>query len=274
MSVQLRRFKGFIMPKFSANLGFLFTEGASIIEQYELASKCGFRAVEHPFPVEGVDQQKLLETKKQLKLEVVLVNIALDSDAKFGCASLPDRREAFQENFQTTLSFAKLFGCKKIHLMSGKLEQPATKDHHDAFIDNLKFASTFLERENMIGVIEPINHYSVPSYYLHDFSYAIEAIKAVGSANIKLMVDLFHLQMIRGNITNGLKDFRDFIGHVQVAQAPNRNEPNTPGELNLKFILDELENCTGYNDWIGCEYKPLTTTSEGLKWLQNFGYEL
>jgi len=256
--------------RFSANLGFLFTEGATVIEQYELARLAGFRAVEHPFPAKGVDHQELLKAKNQSNLDVALVNISTDSDAKFGCASFPGQQEAFKKNFHATVDFAKIFDCKKIHLMSGKLEHAPTKEHHETFHSNLVYAAKVLEKENIVGVIEPINGYSVPGYFLNDFAYAIDVIKSVGSQNIKLMVDLFHLQMIRGNVINSLKEFQPFIGHVQIAQAPDRNEPNSRGELNLKFILDELES-VGYDSWIGCEYKPL---ARNFNWINEFGFKL
>lgn len=258
------------MPRFSANLGFLFLEGSSIIEQYQLAAKCGFRAVEHPFPPKDVDKTKLLEVKNALGIEVALVNIETDPEHKFGCASIPKQQESFKRNFKSSVEFAKLFDCKKIHLMSGKLESSPTKEHHETFVENLKFAAEILERENLVGVIEPINHYSVPGYFLHDYKYAVDTIKTVGSDNIKLMADLFHMQMIQGNIANSLKDFQPFIGHVQIAQAPNRNEPNSPGELNLKFILDNID----YDGFIGCEYKPVSSAENGLGWVKEFGYEL
>lgn len=261
------------MHKFSANLGFLFAEGATIVEQYQLAKQCGFRAVEHPFPAKGIDHRKLLEVKKELNLELALVNIDTDPEAKFGCASFPEQQEAFKKNFHASVNFAKLFNCKKIHLMSGKLENAPTKNYHETFLSNLKYAATVLESENIIGVIEPINQYSVPGYFLHNYSYAIDAIKLVGSSNIKLMLDLFHMQMIQGNIINSLHELQPFIGHVQIAQAPGRNEPNSQGELNLKYILQELEKI-GYSDWIGCEYKPLTTTADGLSWINEFGYQI
>jgi len=280
VSVQLQRFVAFsscsvqlIMLKFSANLGFLFTECTSIIEQYQLARQWGFKAIEHPFPAKQIDHQKLLEVKNQLNLELALVNIDTDPEAKFGCASFPQQQEAFKKNFHSTLDFAKMFNCKKIHLMSGKLEQAPTKEHHETFLSNLKYAASFLEQEDITGVIEPINHYSVPGYFLHDYKYAIDAIKSVGSSNIKLMLDLFHMQMIQGNIVNSMKELQPFIGHVQIAQAPNRNEPNSPGEVNFKYVLQELEKI-GYQDFVGCEYKPLTTTSEGLTWISDFGYKI
>lgn len=257
------------MVRFSANLGFLFTEGATVLEQYELAIKYGFKAVEHPFPV-GVDHQQLLKVKAQSNLEIALVNISTDSEMKFGCAALPGQQEAFKRNFHTTIDFAKLFDCKKIHLMSGKLDHAPTKAHHETFLSNLKYAASHLEQENIVGVIEPINPYSVPGYFLGDFSYAIDTIKSVGSENIRLMVDLFHLQMIRGNVVNSLREFQPFIGHVQIAQAPNRNEPNSQGELNLKFVLDEVDKI-GYTDFIGCEYKPLKSD---FNWINEFGFKL
>lgn len=262
--------KAFKMLRFSANLGFLFTEGATVLEQYELARTAGFRAVEHPFPAESVDHKKLLQLKTQSELDLALVNICTDPDARFGCASIPGHQEAFKRNLHKSINFAKLFDCKKIHLMSGKLDHAPTKEHHETFLSNLRYAAIHLEQESMIGVIEPINQYSVPGYFLSDFSYAIDSIKSVGSQNIKLMVDLFHMQMIRGNIVNSLKEFHEHIGHVQIAQAPNRNEPDSCGELNLKFILDELERI-GYTDWIGCEYKPL---KNNFDWIKEFGFKL
>jgi hydroxypyruvate isomerase len=258
--------------KFSANLGFLFLEGSSIIEQYKLAAKYGFKAVEHPFPLSGVDHHELLKVKNDLNLDLALVNIELDADAKFGCASIPNMMDKFKEHFHATLEFAKLFNCPKIHLMSGKLDHVATDENRQTFLENLKYAAPYLERENITAVIEPINHFSVPGYFLNDYVYASDVIKSIGSENIKLMVDLFHMQMIQGNIIRSLHEYKNFIGHVQVAQAPNRNEPDTKGELDLKFILDGLDESIGYRDYIGCEYKPMTTTAEGLKWIQELNY--
>jgi hydroxypyruvate isomerase len=259
--------------KFSANLGFLFPEATTLIEQYQLAKSAGFKAVEHPFPASNIDHDELLKVKQGSNLKLALVNIQLNPDAKFGCAAIPEKINEFQQNLQSTLTFAKAFDCKKIHLMSGKMENPPTSANHETFLSNLKYAAVLLEKAGIVGVIEPINHYSVPGYYLNDFNYAIDTIKAIGSNNLKLMVDIFHLQMIRGNVTNALKDFAPFIGHIQIAQAPGRNEPDTEGELNYRYILSQIEG-TGYDDFVGLEYKPSTTTVDGLKWIRDFNYEL
>lgn len=157
--------------------------------------------------------------------------------------------------------------------MSGKLENPPTEEHRETFITNLKYAVTQLELAGITGVIEPINKYSLPGYFLNDYKFAVDTIKVVGSDNLKLMVDVFHMQMISGNISNNLKDFSSYIGHVQIAQAPNRNEPCTDGELDYRFILNQLQ-LISYDDFIGLEYKPLTNTVDGLKWIKEFGYEL
>ncbi|KAL3267738.1 hypothetical protein HHI36_006865 [Cryptolaemus montrouzieri] len=108
---------------------------------------------------------------------------------------------------------------------------------------------------------------------MNSYQRAVEVVKKIGSPNLKIMLDVFHLQHIQGNITNTIKDLAKFIGHVQIAQVPNRHEPNHPGELNYKYILDVLEK-EGYKDWIGLEYKPKTDTTSGLKWIQDMGYSL
>lgn len=156
--------------------------------------------------------------------------------------------------------------------MSG-IEPSPTDANRKTFQSNLKYAATQLEESDIIGVIEPINNYSAPGYFLNDYVFAMETIREVGSKNIKLMADIFHMQMITGNITNNLRTYGPFIGHVQIAQAPNRNEPDSNGELNYPYILNEIIN-VGYNDFIGLEYRPLSTTSAGLKWINKFGFAL
>lgn len=175
--------------------------------------------------------------------------------------------------------------------MSGKIDGAPTEENDQCYENNLKYAVNLLEKENIIGLIEPINKYSVPNYYMNCYNkgiyldsihipvfmilnfLAISVIKKIQSPNLKIMLDIFHMQHIKGNITNTLKDLVEYCGHVQIAQVPNRNEPNTTGELDYKYILQELKKA-GYDDWIGLEYKPMKVTGEGLKWIQEFGYTL
>lgn len=159
--------------------------------------------------------------------------------------------------------------------MAGKhLAKPIDENNEAFYISNLRLAANRLAAEGIIGLIEPINKYSVPGYYLNNYEHAVDVLKSVNSDNLKLMMDLFHLQLIRGNIINSFKELGSYIGHVQIAQAPHRHEPDVEGEVNFKFVLEKLQRDAGYDGWVGCEYRPLKGSAEGLKWITNFGYEL
>ncbi|CAD6994535.1 unnamed protein product [Ceratitis capitata] len=235
--------------KLAANLNFLFTEGnKSIAEKIRLAHKAGFRAVEIPFP--NAEQDDVLQTKVDTGIQICLINIAL-GDSKFGSAS-------------ETINFAKKVNCKKIHIMAGLIEADE-KEHLTTYKSNLKYAAPILAAAGIVGVIEPINKYSLPNYFMNSFQIAYNVISEVNSKQIRLMIDIFHLQHIMGNVTNAFADFKDIIGHIQIAQAPHRHEPDVAGELDFPISL---------RDWIGCEYKPKTNTLEGLKWLEKYQVQL
>ncbi|XP_058467630.1 putative hydroxypyruvate isomerase [Malaya genurostris] len=259
--------------KFCANLNFMFTESSDFLNRYRLAKQAGFTAVEGPFPPDHVSVADLTDVCKETGLEQILMNIALGdvADGQFGCAAFPEQTGRFRSNLERTIEYAKAVKCKKIHIMAGKLAGSATTQHDTTYVSNLKTAASLLEKNNILGVIEPINKYSVPGYYLDSYEKAINVLSEVNSPNLKLMFDIFHAQHIRGDITSAIKTYAPYIGHVQLAQVPNRNEPDTEGELNFPYVLRTLKS-NGYNDWIGCEYKPKTTTVEGLGWLRDFGY--
>lgn len=138
---------------------------------------------------------------------------------------------------------------------------------------NMKYAASRLSEVGMIGLIEPINRYSVPGYYMNDYEHAIRVIDTVNSTSLKLQFDLFHLQLIKGQITHSMRELKDYIGHVQIAQAPDRHEPDSFGEVDFKYVLNRLENEVGYEGYVGCEYSPLNGTVEGLGWINKWGYE-
>lgn len=154
--------------------------------------------------------------------------------------------------------------------MAGKLTDKPRAEHFKTYVNNLKYASKVLEENNIVGVIEPINKYSLPDYFLDNYDTAIDVLKQVNSSHVRLMVDVFHLQHIQGNVTNTFKDHSDFIGHVQVAQVPHRHEPDVPGELNFSYVFQAIKD-SGYDGWVGCEYKPKNATEEGLKWVKEHG---
>lgn len=154
--------------------------------------------------------------------------------------------------------------------MAGKLTDNPRSEHLKTYISNLKYAGRMLEENNIIGLIEPINNYSLPNYFLSNYEVAIKVLKEVNSSNLKLMVDVFHLQHIKGNISNTFNELSEYIGHVQIAQVPHRHEPDVPGELDFAYVFQAIKDA-GYDDWVGCEYKPKNGTLAGLKWIENHG---
>ncbi|CAG9567977.1 unnamed protein product [Danaus chrysippus] len=259
--------------KFCANLSFMFTETSSILERYALAKEAGFKAVETGFPF-GNTLDQVKQAKEQAGIEQVLINLKTGDVTKgqLGVTAVPGKENEFKENLNITIDYAKAVGAKKVHIMAGKLENVCSKNW-EIYEDNLKYAANMLKTEGLMGVIEPINSHSVPNYFLNDFNKAVEIIKRIDSDHLKLQLDIFHLQHICGDLSYNIKNLMPYVGHVQIAQVPSRNEPNSDGEINYKYILNHLERC-GYSDWIGLEYKPAGNTKDGLKWIKEFGYAL
>ncbi|XP_012156144.1 putative hydroxypyruvate isomerase [Ceratitis capitata] len=252
--------------KLAANLNFLFTEGNnSIAERIRMAHKAGFRAVEMNYP--NSELSAVAEARVETGIEVALLTINF-GDSKIGTASVPNAEEKFATQLQETINFAKKLKCKNIHIMAGLIEADEAA-HLRTYVNNLKYAARLLEAENMLGVIEPISAYAVPKYLNNNFERASSVISAVNSKHIRLMIDIFHLQHIMGNVTNAFADFKDIIGHIQIAQAPHRHEPDVAGELDFSYVFGVIKS-SGYSDWIGCEYKPKTNTLDGLKWIEKY----
>lgn len=259
--------------KFCANLAFMFTESSSILERYTLAKDAGFKAVETGFPW-GYTLEQVKQAKETAGVQQVLINLKTGdvSKGELGVTAIPGKENEFKDNLKSTIDYAKALSAQKIHIMAGKLEN-VSSENWTTYENNLKYAANILKDEGLLGVIEPINQHSVPKYFLSDYSKAVEVIKRIDSANLKLQLDIFHLQHICGDLSYNIKNLMPYVGHVQIAQVPNRNEPDMAGEINYKYILQHLENC-GYRDWIGLEYKPAGNSKEGLKWVQEFGYNL
>lgn len=206
------------MPlKFCANLTFQFQEAKSILDRYRLAKEAGFKGVESAFPTD-INLDELVEVQQETGLEQVLLNIDTGSvtNGSFGCASFLNSLDDFNKNLNNTIKYAKALNCEKIHLMAGKHSEPTDNRHENFYISNLRYAAGKLAQNGMVGVIEPINKYAVPGYYLNSFDHAVKVLEKVNHSNLKLMVDLYHLQHITGNVTRSLEDFSKHIGHVQV----------------------------------------------------------
>ncbi|KAH8289483.1 hypothetical protein KR054_005779 [Drosophila jambulina] len=262
--------------KFAANLNFLFTErAATIAERIRLAHQNGFRAVEIPYP-EG-ETGAVVEAVRETGIVVSLVNLAFDKSSdqlRFGSTSVPGAESLFRQQLANTISFAKQVKCGKIHLTAGLLPPNGRESDYTAtYESNLKIAADKLRESEMIGVIEPINKYAVPGYFMNSYEKAAGVLGAVNADNLKLLADIYHLQHLHGNVSKTLEEYKDFIGHFQIAQVPHRHEPDVAGELDYGYVFKALQEF-GYQDWIGCEYKPRTTTIEGLSWVEKLGYAL
>ncbi|XP_043249394.1 putative hydroxypyruvate isomerase [Colletes gigas] len=259
--------------KFATNLSFMFLESPSIIERYQLAKEAGFKAVESGFPF-GFTIKDVSEAKKNAGVEQILINVFTGdvSKGELGFAAIPGEEDNFKKSIDLTIEYAKALNCKRIHIMSGKVGQ-VTPINNAVYEKNLRYAVECFQKEGIIGLIEPINNITVPNYYMNSFQKGLDVVKRINSPNLKLQLDVFHLQHICGNITKNIKELLPYIGHVQIAQVPDRHEPDTPGEVDYKYVLTTLEK-EGYSGYVGLEYRPKSSSVEGLNWIQKYGYKL
>ncbi|KAF7406461.1 hypothetical protein HZH68_005830 [Vespula germanica] len=259
--------------KFVSNLSFMFLEGPSLIERYQLAKDAGFKAVESGFPL-GFSPEEVANAKNKANIEQILINVFTGDTSKgeLGFAAIPGQEESFKKSIETTIQYAKALNCKLIHVMSGKVNNP-TVDNDKVYEKNLLYAVEKFKEEGLIGVIEPINSITVPNYYMNNFSKGLNIVKKINSPHLRLQLDIFHMQHCCGNLTRNIEELLPFIGHIQIAQVPHRHEPDTTGEIDYKYILSLLEN-KGYQGYIGLEYVPKANTVDGLKWITKFGYSL
>jgi hydroxypyruvate isomerase len=257
------------MPRFAANLTFLFNE-VPFLDRFAEAAHGGFRAVEFAFPFD-YQPREIVERQREHKLDIVLFN-APPGDWKLGdrgTASLPEREHEFAAGIVTALRAAKAFNCPRIHVMAGLL--PADIDAEDyerrrrTYIRNLRFACSEALQQGVTILIEPLNRIDNPAYFLTTQADAHAIREAVGAPNLKVQMDLYHAQVTEGNLATKLRRWIDHIGHIQIAGVPGRTEPDV-GELNYAYLfrlLDELK----YDGWVGCEYRPVGNTTAGLAWM-------
>ncbi|KAL0269198.1 UNVERIFIED_CONTAM: hypothetical protein PYX00_007010 [Menopon gallinae] len=251
----------------------MFQEGPSLLGRYKMAKDAGFKAVECAFPYE-FPVEDVCKAKEEAGLQQVLINAYPGDWGKGdrGLAALPDRKADFEDSIKKSVEYAKKLDCKRIHVMSGTVDKEV-EENLSTYINNLKIASQLFEENDIVGVIEPINSYSMPNYYLNSYCKAKSVLEIINSPNLKLQLDLFHMQQICGNLSRNIQSLFPYIGHIQIAQVPARNEPNTPGEIDYKYIFNYFERL-GYDGWIGLEYTPKAGTVEGLSWISQLGYLL
>ncbi|MEL7467685.1 MAG: 2-oxo-tetronate isomerase [Pseudomonadota bacterium] len=249
------------MPKFAANLSMMFNEH-DFLDRFAAASKCGFRGVEFLFPYD-FDPSEIRAALDAHGLQQALFN-APPGDwqaGERGMSAIPGREQEFRDTFQQALEYAAVIGPGAIHVMAGNA---AGKSAQATFVDNLSWAAE--EAGDRVLVIEPINSRDMPSYFLNRSDQAMAIINTVGAPNLKLQFDLYHAQIMEGDLTRRMERLAQEIGHIQIAGVPERHEPDD-GELNFSFLFEQMD-ALGYSGWVGCEYRPRGRTEDGLGWLQ------
>ena len=258
------------MLNLSANISLLFTE-SPFLERFGKASKNNFQAVEFQFPYE-FSPETIKEKLNKFNLDISVFNSSPGNfkNGDRGLACLPKRKEEFQRTIIQSIEYAKIIKCKKIHVMSGIQGSKNDLTYRDTYIENLQWACDQFESNNIDLLIEPINQRNIPKYFLSSTDLAIEIIDEVKRENIKLLFDIYHHQIIRGDVTKYLEKFLPYIGHIQIAGIPNRNEPDQ-SELDYQYIFKLIEKLN-YNGFIGCEYNPKKDTISGLKWRNKINF--
>ncbi|MGV2291453.1 hydroxypyruvate isomerase [Trinickia sp. YCB016] len=256
------------MPKFAANLTMLFNE-VPFLDRFKAAADAGFNAVEFLFPY-PFSTAELAERLEANKLRLVLHNLPAGNweGGERGIACLPDRVGEFQEGVGRAIQYAKALKVPQLNCLVGIPTAGVDKDKaRSTIVDNLRFAAGELKKEGIKLLVEPCNSYDIPGFALNRSSEGLDVIRAVGSDNLFLQYDIYHMQRMEGELAATIKKNLPQIAHIQLADNPGRNEPGT-GEINYAFLFALLDSL-GYDGYIGCEYKPRTTTVEGLGWLQS-----
>lgn len=254
------------MPRLSANLSLLFTE-LPFLDRFEAARRAGFDAVECLFPYAHATEA-IAERLERFGLTLALFNMPPgDWEAgERGLAALPDRFGALRESIDLALRYAEVTGVRRLHLMAG-IAGRHDPDAGAAYRRSLEWSAARLASEGLDLLIEPINPRSMPGYYLDDVDAAAALIVELGRPNLKLQFDIFHCQILHGDVTTRLRRLMPLIGHVQIASVPDRHEPGS-GELADPYLLEEIDRL-GYEGFVGCEYNPRGGTLEGLAWRES-----
>ena len=257
------------MPKLAANVSMMFNEQA-FLERFSAAAKAGFRFVEYQFPY-AWPAQEVAARVRQAGLEAVLHNLPAGDSTKGdrGIACLPGRENEFREGVERAIEYALAVRCPRMNCLAGVAPQGLARERlKEIFVDNLRYAAPKLKAAGIRLLIEPINPRSVPGFFLNTSRQAEEIIESTGSDNLAIQYDLFHMQIVEGDLARTAERLLPKIGHMQLADVPDRHEPGT-GEINFPWLLGHIDRI-GYQGWIGCEYNPLGDTVAGLTWAKPY----
>ncbi|MDR5901597.1 2-oxo-tetronate isomerase [Halomonas icarae] len=261
------------MIRLAANLSMLFTEH-DFLERFAAAADAGFSGVEYLFPY-AYSPDTLRSALEASGLQQVLFNLPPgDWEAgERGVASLPGREAEFRDSVTEALRYAVALDCPRVHAMAGLIPEGADEStrqaHHATYVANLRFAAREAAKLGREVLIEPINTRDMPRYFLSHQDQAMAVLQEVGEPNLRLQFDLYHCQIMEGDLVRHLECQFEHIGHIQIAGVPERHEPDV-GEVHYPAVFERLKEL-GYVDWVGCEYRPAGNTRAGLAWGRPFG---
>jgi hydroxypyruvate isomerase len=258
------------MPKFSANLSMLFTE-RTFLDRFQAAAQAGFRGVEYvgPYDFPAAEIAARLEANG---LTQALFNLPPGDWTKGerGLACLPGRVAEFRTGVDKAIDYAHALGCRTVNCLAGiPAPEASAEETWRTLIENLRYAARRLEHAGVLLVVEPINPFDMPGFLLNHSASALRAIDEADTANLKLQYDIYHMQRVEGELALTMERHLERIGHIQIAGAPDRHEPDI-GEINYPFLIERLD-ALGYVGWIGAEYRPTGRTEDGLDWLRAYG---
>ncbi len=255
------------MPKFAANLSLLFNE-LPFLDRFEAAAAAGFNAVEFMFPYE-FEADDIAARLKANGLRLVLFNLPAGnwSAGERGLAIYPNLVGEFRDSVDRASKYASALGCAQLHCLAGIAPGGADiRAMRKTYVENLRYAAERLAGDGITLLIEAINARDVPGYFLDTTAKAADIVESVEAQNLRLQYDIYHMQIMEGDLAPTIDKYLPMIAHIQIADTPGRNEPGT-GEINYPFLFDHLDRI-GYKGWVGCEYRPLSSTFDSLAWFR------
>jgi len=258
------------MPNFAANLSMMFQD-IGFLDRFDAAARAGFKGVEFLFPYDH-PAEAIAERLERNSLSLALFNTVPGDWAggERGLAALPGREREFRDGVDQAVIYAKATKCPLVHTMAGLWPEGRDREAGErVYIDNLRWAADRVADAGLTAVIEPINTRDIPGYFLNYTDQAMRVIERVGRANLKLQLDLYHVQIMEGDLATKIRALAGYYPHVQIAGNPGRHEPDV-GEIHYPYLFDLLDEI-GFAGWIGCEYRPKGNTIAGLGWAKRYG---